>query len=747
MSATRHRLSSCLRGVQWTAAVVALLIGGVVVSGNHRQRDAVLDQLRERNRLKMRAARERIEGYFGEVQLCLRLMTLYPHVLDPSDESTRYLESIYHANYDRLHLSEIYIHKRGFSGTTRPFRALERADEAQHGDDDHTTEREGEEYAVQARQLRRFEENPALDTLISEPVNLCTGEPGRVFSVPIRRGGALLGMVSGMVPSRIISDELENSSPKVNWVLLAHERTSVDVCTDFPPEMKPWFQERLERDTVRGFFENREDAFRAGNYAALWTPTGLPGEQEWYVAFLYDEAASLQAAGIAGKLTGWGSAGVVLLLGGAVVIMCSVIRALVAARRDSEERARALQDREARLRSILDAAAEGILICDERGRIESFNAAAERLTGWTADKILGRTISVLAPSPEAEKLEGYIRRYVDSGARKTLGVGREVVGLRRDGSTFPMYVAVSEVRLGDRRLFTGILSDLTERKRTEETIRRHSEILEQTVRERTAELASAKEKAEASNRAKSTFLANMSHELRTPLHGILSFAGFGINEHATIGRSELRDYFQSIRESGRSLLVLLNDLLDLAKLEAGKMTFNLQRTDLAALIRSVSGEFSALASERQLRIRCLDPSVRAVAQVDPERMKQVVRNLLGNAVKFSPPGGLVAVNMRRRNGAVIVSFCDEGPGIPRDELESVFDKFVQSSNTRTGAGGTGLGLAICRQMVTGQGGRMWAENNPGPGATLSFSLPVAPGPRKAAKDQGLVDVRCLGETS
>lgn len=384
----------------------------------------------------------------------------------------------------------------------------------------------------------------------------------------------------------------------------------------------------------------------------------------------------------------------------------------------------ALRESEGRLRSVLDTAVDGIAIMDEQGRIESLNAAAEQITGWKAAEVVGKSMGILAAPPHGEKHDAYVQNYLRTGEAKILGQRREEIGQRKDGSTFPLYLAVSEVRVGDRRLFTGIIRDITKLKAAEETIRRHSDILEQTVEERTAELASAKNLAEQNNRAKSVFLANMSHELRTPLHGILSFASFGIRRHAVATPAKVREYFEMIERSGQTLLTLLNDLLDLSKLESGSEGFEFEPTNIGELIESVIAEFEALAAERKVKVLFPDPGFTAVGHVDSEKIKQVLRNLLSNAVKFSPLDGVVKITIGRSAETLIISLRDQGPGVPEDELDSVFDKFVQSSKTRTGAGGTGLGLAICRQLVAAHHGRIWAENNPDRGTTFKLKLPL-----------------------
>ena len=245
------------------------------------------------------------------------------------------------------------------------------------------------------------------------------------------------------------------------------------------------------------------------------------------------------------------------------------------------------------------------------------------------------------------------------------------------------------------------------------------------LKERTIELQEARKIAEAANNAKSSFLTNISHELRTPLQGILSFAGFGIRKHITAGPDKILDYFQKIRQSGETLLMLLNNLLDLAKLESGKTTFEFRPADLDSLIDLTNKEYASLTSERNLTIRCQHPEANEKIVLDTDKICQVLRNLFSNAVKFSPEAGTIDITTFRTPDSIVVSVRDQGAGIPENELGNVFDKFFQSSDTKNGAGGTGLGLAICREIITAHKGRIWAENNPDVGANLSFEIPLS----------------------
>ncbi len=221
----------------------------------------------------------------------------------------------------------------------------------------------------------------------------------------------------------------------------------------------------------------------------------------------------------------------------------------------------------------------------------------------------------------------------------------------------------------------------------------------------------------------SEFIANISHELRSPMHGILSFAGFGIKKIDEINKDQLLDYLKKIYTCGNRLLLLLNDLLDLSKLESGKINYHFQKSVLSEIIQISINELSTYSAEKNINIDFDSPGWNDLIIIDPHRMLQVVRNLLSNAIKYSPANGIINIEIRDLSDKIQLSIIDQGVGIPEEELEGIFDKYIQSSKTRSNTEGTGLGLSICHRIINDHHGRIWAENNPDKGARLNIIIP------------------------
>jgi signal transduction histidine kinase len=279
--------------------------------------------------------------------------------------------------------------------------------------------------------------------------------------------------------------------------------------------------------------------------------------------------------------------------------------------------------------------------------------------------------------------------------------------------------------------FKIIEKEIKQRKKTEKALIHSHEQLEFKVDERTQELQVAKEKAEVANKSKSEFLANISHELRNPMHHILSYATFGKKKFRNVERQKLQHYFSQIQKSGTRLLNLLNDLLNISKLEAGKMEFHYADYDVYQISIEAVREFGKSLSAKDLTINLQQPEFDTTINCDEFKIGQVIRNLLSNAIKFSTMGNNIVVDFSKHdlkeNGKSVegleISVIDDGVGLPEEELELIFDKFTQSTRTKTGAGGTGLGLAISYEFIKAHSGKIWAKNNPKNGSTFTFFLP------------------------
>ncbi|MBU3736904.1 MAG: PAS domain S-box protein, partial [Methylobacterium sp.] len=377
-----------------------------------------------------------------------------------------------------------------------------------------------------------------------------------------------------------------------------------------------------------------------------------------------------------------------------------------------------------------------VAITDTSGRITYANQKFCEISGYSREELLGEDHRILN--------SGHHPRSFFSDLYRTVSAGEvwhaEICNRNKKGGLY--WVDTTVVPFlgpdGKPQQYVAIRTDISERKRHEEELTRYREHLEDLVAEQTSRLVAAKEAAEHANQAKSEFLANMSHELRTPVHAILSFSELGEDKTWNAPADKVAGYFQRIRNAGERLLVLLNDLLDLSKLEAGKMQIKQDYHDLLALTLEALSELDTLMARKRIELRLQPVACDTKCEVDALRIGQVLRNLLSNAIKFTPEEGKVEIRMYaghiphgqpvhdgRGEPALVLEISDSGVGIPEHELEAIFDKFFQSSKTKSGAGGTGLGLAICKEIVEAHRGSIMARNNPAGGATFVMSLPYS----------------------
>ena len=272
-----------------------------------------------------------------------------------------------------------------------------------------------------------------------------------------------------------------------------------------------------------------------------------------------------------------------------------------------------------------------------------------------------------------------------------------------------------------------------------DTYRNVEQMLEGEVQSmhRERELRIKSDEANQVSHAKSEFLANMSHEMRTPMHAILGFSDLGANQSESISREKLQGYFLRINESGQRLLNLLNALIELSNLEAGRMHFDISKNDMRSTIDSVVAQLRPMLDERSIKIDIVSKVDVTTAHYDNEKLMQVIKNLVSNAVKFSPPDRVISIIIegarlpsvtpdvaQEDKPALSVSVTDQGTGIAENELESIFDKLAQSSKKATRTGDAGLGLSICKEIIQHHSGIIEARNNETVGATFTFTIPV-----------------------
>ncbi len=348
--------------------------------------------------------------------------------------------------------------------------------------------------------------------------------------------------------------------------------------------------------------------------------------------------------------------------------------------------------------ALLSAPSDAIVIIDLRGIILDLNSPASRQLGDNRENLLEKNYFDIAP----EALRNATKESIEHLNRAKRQIG-------------------SEIQIADQWVNHVVHPVVTVDGCIEKIIVISSDITERKLREN--ELISAKAAAEKANHAKSEFLANMSHELRTPMHGILSYSKFGMRKINRIDQELALKYFTQINVSAKRLMRLLNDLLDLAKLESGRKDYKFYRTSLTYLVEIATTDLVFLSREKKILIDFHRPNFDDRIIADKEKIVQVIRNIVSNAIQYSPADSQIIIEIKDRKDGLVLSVADSGIGIPENELEAVFDKFVQSSLSNTGAGGTGLGLTISKEIIKDHHGKIWAERNENGGATLNFMLP------------------------
>lgn len=368
----------------------------------------------------------------------------------------------------------------------------------------------------------------------------------------------------------------------------------------------------------------------------------------------------------------------------------------VAVVRDVTERKRLenyLRDSETSHRAIIQMAADGVIIIDTSGTVKIFNPACEKMFGYNAGEVIGRNIKMLMPPPFHDEHDSYLNKYFETGDAKVVGYQRELVGRREDGTTFPMEISVGEFDVGQGRRFVGVIRDITERKKADNL--------------------------------KNEFVSTVSHELRTPLTSIMGSLGLVRGGAAgEVSDAALR-MVTIAHDNCERLVRLINDILDIEKIESGNMEFEFKPVEVGSLLDQAVEANRSYSKQLDVRLKLLNDVGPAFVSADVDRLSQVITNLISNASKFSPGGGEVIVSAHIEGPTVRIAVSDEGPGIPSEFEDRIFEKFAQAdSSDRRQRGGTGLGLAICKEIVDRHDGQIAFATKVGEGTTFYFDLPV-----------------------
>jgi PAS domain S-box-containing protein len=382
----------------------------------------------------------------------------------------------------------------------------------------------------------------------------------------------------------------------------------------------------------------------------------------------------------------------------------------------------ALLASEEQFRAVAETAQVGIFVIAQDDTIVFANPPVEKIFGYKAADLIGKPMSTLIPPELRHSHRAGIERHVATGQRHMPWEGVELPGLRKDGTEVPLEVTIGEFVRDGKRYFTGIARDITERRRGEQ------ERAGLLLRER-----EARERAEAAIRTREEVLAIVSHDLRNPLNTI----AMGATALRDLGSEDPVRFVDMIQRAIQRMNRLIEDLMDVVKLEGGqKLALDPAPVELPPLLGEMRESFQAQAQPRHQAVVCeCAPDVPPIV-ADRDRLHQVLSNLLGNALKFTPEGGRVSIRAKRVEGDVQIEVADTGPGIPPEDLPRIFDPYWQAR--RTARLGAGLGLAISRGIVEGHGGRIWVESRPGEGSTFTFTLPIA-GPVVTADEAAPAD--------
>lgn len=363
---------------------------------------------------------------------------------------------------------------------------------------------------------------------------------------------------------------------------------------------------------------------------------------------------------------------------------------------------------EARFRDLLESTPDGIVMANPTGHIVIANSQAERLFGYEEGELRGRSVDMLLPERYRQAHVGHRSNYFLQPRKRAMGSGLDLAGLRKDGSEFPIEISLSPLRTEESAFVMSAIRDISERKR-----------FEKALQEKNQELANA-------NQAKDRFLAGMSHELRTPLNAIIGFTGTLLMKLPGPLNDEQQKQLRTVQSSARHLLALINDLLDVSKIEAGKVTLTFEPVDCVAVLHEVLATLRPQADDKGLELTIHTPEPSLLLHTDRRALSQIVFNLLGNAIKFTECGSVrltLSTHVEGDTRTTEIRIDDSGIGIPLAEQDKLFGAFARVNSARPGAPeGTGLGLHLSQKLAELLGGKITFRSESGKGSSFSLIL-------------------------
>jgi two-component system, sensor histidine kinase and response regulator len=457
-----------------------------------------------------------------------------------------------------------------------------------------------------------------------------------------------------------------------------------------------WLTFYLRNDTKEKWLQKIASAALMGAAIPVMHYTGMAAASfsRTDVAPDFTHAVSVSSLGVVG-----------ITIVTVMVLGLAVLTSLV------DRRFSALESSEERLRLIINTALDAVITLNAEGRITNWNSEADRIFGWPAREALGLQLSeMIIPHRHRGSRERGLERFLRTSGGAAPRQRVEITALHRDGHEFPAELAISPVTFGGQWMFTAYIRDITEHKHAQE------------------ELLAAKEAAEGANRAKSIFLAKMSHELRTPLNAIIGYSEMLEEETLELGKVETVEDLKKIQTAGKHLLSLINDVLDLSKIEAGKMGLQLEDFKIGPMLQEIANTVEAAVAKNSNTLRVEVAGEVGQMHSDPTKVRQILLNLLSNACKFTDHGTItLSVNRRVENGLDWLKFQvrDTGIGITKEQKDALFKEFSQAdASISRKYGGTGLGLAITDRFVQMMQGHISLDSEAGEGSTFTVHLPA-----------------------